>query len=357
MFKKVKPKKLNGQFLNGSMIVELAKAYVDTLNTGRMPTIESAWDYMCEEENQKAVKGSLYIIKTESDKIIENFPMNSSDLLVYKENVGQIAEENFKNNIISGMSDETLKEFIGKIKAYLEDTFKDLQKQNDSMSIEIVKKYFEGSFKNEVRQALRNDKYHTYEDYEKDLETFKEEFRENFKGKHYENCLDKILVKFNERTLKDISAVKTRKLELELTAYKERIKRAEDEVIDIKEDTLKEKERLNKRNQDLEAERIQHLSKIEIISEKMKFLKDNQGEKIESLEEKCKILEKQLEEKENKILKLQDKLENFNDKMLENQSSIVRSSQQFMDAKESMSNENVALKKNLEDLKNQLELK
>lgn len=56
VFKRVKPKKLNNQYLNGPMVVELAKAYVDSLNTGKVPTIENAWDYMCSEENQRALK-------------------------------------------------------------------------------------------------------------------------------------------------------------------------------------------------------------------------------------------------------------------------------------------------------------
>lgn len=46
IFKKVKPKLLKGQIINGPMLIELAEAYVKALNGGKVPTIENAWNYM-----------------------------------------------------------------------------------------------------------------------------------------------------------------------------------------------------------------------------------------------------------------------------------------------------------------------
>jgi len=44
VFKKARPKTLRGQIVSGSMLLELANSYVEALNTGSVPTIESAWD-------------------------------------------------------------------------------------------------------------------------------------------------------------------------------------------------------------------------------------------------------------------------------------------------------------------------
>jgi hypothetical protein len=46
VFKKVKPKLLKNQVINGPMLIELAEAYVRALNGGKIPTIENAWNYM-----------------------------------------------------------------------------------------------------------------------------------------------------------------------------------------------------------------------------------------------------------------------------------------------------------------------
>lgn len=60
IFKKIKPKMLNGQMLNASMLIELCKAYIQAMNTGNMPNIENAWSYLCKNESQKALNGKFF---------------------------------------------------------------------------------------------------------------------------------------------------------------------------------------------------------------------------------------------------------------------------------------------------------
>ncbi|CAI2380294.1 unnamed protein product [Moneuplotes crassus] len=355
VFRKVKPKKINGEYLNGPMIIELAKAYVDSFNRGGVPTIESAWDYMRTEENLKACNNSINIIKKEVANLQTKLPIDTEELKSFREIVRRSAEENFSKSVISGIPKEEEKEFLQKINKYLQEAMKDLESRNTSKSSELVKKHFEKNFKNIVRQNLREDKYPTYEDYEKDLETFKEEFKELFPGRHFEACLDPFLQKFNSQVHKDISMVATKKLEFQLATEKERVKRAERELIEGKEDLHKEKDRISKKLSDLENERIQNLSKIEILNEKLKYANNDKGEKVKMLEEKCQKLEAKLEEKEAKIEKLEDKLENNNSKMLESHNNMVRSSQQFMEAKDNMANENIQLKRTVETLNKKLD--
>jgi hypothetical protein len=47
IFKKVKPKVLNGKPLTGEMILELALAYTNAINSGSVPNIQNAWTYVC----------------------------------------------------------------------------------------------------------------------------------------------------------------------------------------------------------------------------------------------------------------------------------------------------------------------
>ncbi len=50
VFTKARPKTMNGHALNGSMLVELAQSYVQALNNGEVPVIESAWTNVCQFE-------------------------------------------------------------------------------------------------------------------------------------------------------------------------------------------------------------------------------------------------------------------------------------------------------------------
>jgi hypothetical protein len=55
IFKRVKPKVLNGKFITGEMLLELCYAYTDSINKGSVPCIESAWTYLCQNECQRAI--------------------------------------------------------------------------------------------------------------------------------------------------------------------------------------------------------------------------------------------------------------------------------------------------------------
>ena len=50
IFRNVKPKQLNGKTLNGSMLLELCRSYVDAINDGKVPCIENAWSYVLKHE-------------------------------------------------------------------------------------------------------------------------------------------------------------------------------------------------------------------------------------------------------------------------------------------------------------------
>jgi hypothetical protein len=54
IFKRVKPKTLNGMSITGDSLLSLAEVYVDSINKGSVPCIESAWTSVCKDECNKA---------------------------------------------------------------------------------------------------------------------------------------------------------------------------------------------------------------------------------------------------------------------------------------------------------------
>ena len=51
----MKVKKLQGRNLSGDMFSNLIKSYVLAINEGAIPNIQTAWQYLCEDECVKAV--------------------------------------------------------------------------------------------------------------------------------------------------------------------------------------------------------------------------------------------------------------------------------------------------------------
>lgn len=60
---RIKPKQLNNKPLNGEMLYNLAKSYVDSINSGAVPSIESSWSYICKNECQKAMMDAYQIFE------------------------------------------------------------------------------------------------------------------------------------------------------------------------------------------------------------------------------------------------------------------------------------------------------
>jgi|DEB0MinimDraft_12_1074336.scaffolds.fasta_scaffold25330_3 hypothetical protein len=59
VFKRVKPKQMNGRLLSGRMFLELCQAYTASINTGSVPSIEGAWTSLCKNENLRAIKQAI----------------------------------------------------------------------------------------------------------------------------------------------------------------------------------------------------------------------------------------------------------------------------------------------------------
>ena len=47
------------------MLIELASSYVTAINTGKLPTIENAWDYVQQAELERSIKDSITQMKQE----------------------------------------------------------------------------------------------------------------------------------------------------------------------------------------------------------------------------------------------------------------------------------------------------
>ena len=78
---RVRPKRLNGKCLNGAMFWNLMKSYVDAINKGAIPSIESSWAYICKNECLKAQDDAFEIFqKTLTDELANGGPFYDNEL-------------------------------------------------------------------------------------------------------------------------------------------------------------------------------------------------------------------------------------------------------------------------------------
>jgi hypothetical protein len=63
----MKVKGMNDKGMDGLMWIELAKQYLEAINGGTVPSIESSWTYICKQRLANALDEA----KKEFDKMIE----------------------------------------------------------------------------------------------------------------------------------------------------------------------------------------------------------------------------------------------------------------------------------------------
>ena len=83
------------------MLVEMANAYCDALNAGSIPTIESAWDYVRQEEVTKGVKMAIESEEVRSQLLSisnQQVPLTSQHLDQLKDAVKSTALDIFESS-------------------------------------------------------------------------------------------------------------------------------------------------------------------------------------------------------------------------------------------------------------------
>lgn len=116
IFKRTKPKVLNGKFITGELFLELCQSYTQAINKGSVPCIESAWTYLCQNECQRGIQDSIaHYEKEMREKTFLN--AKSTDCVNYsqlKDNHKRLRDESlvlFREKAVG----DNLKDFEGKI--------------------------------------------------------------------------------------------------------------------------------------------------------------------------------------------------------------------------------------------------
>jgi len=81
VLQRVKAKKINGKPLNGAMFWNLMSSYVESINKGAIPSIESSWAYICKNECLKGLDDAYDIFqKSMSEEMSNGAPFYENEL-------------------------------------------------------------------------------------------------------------------------------------------------------------------------------------------------------------------------------------------------------------------------------------
>ena len=65
---RIEPKSINNAELDGRSWIDLISQYVQSINNGTVPDIQSSWIYICRSQGQAAFENSLKLFEEELEK-------------------------------------------------------------------------------------------------------------------------------------------------------------------------------------------------------------------------------------------------------------------------------------------------
>jgi hypothetical protein len=172
---RVKPKKLNGKMLTGTMFWNLLSSYVESINKGAIPSIESSWAYICKNECLKAMENSFDIfMKNLNDELKDGGPFYDGELKDLYTKCKKIALDNFQKVAVGDVKEK----FFEDLKEKMKNKYLTIKQDNEHSCEQECIMFLRQSY-TEIDRALKNGQYPSFIDYLHDIEQFKAIFEES----------------------------------------------------------------------------------------------------------------------------------------------------------------------------------
>lgn len=117
-----KPKQMNGAFVNGSALVGLAQAYTEAMNTGAVPTIQTAWQAVVTSQSHEALEAAVKLFEERVAEVFKhNKPVSSETLQEEFDGIERAAVSLLKERSVGdeshiGRLEDSLREKLSAIK-------------------------------------------------------------------------------------------------------------------------------------------------------------------------------------------------------------------------------------------------
>lgn len=323
VFKKVKPKSFNGKILSGSMLVELIKSILESINSGGIPVIENSWKYVLHNESQKNITDSVNNYKAKINKFKDDNKENTnffSDLDNFQKKLIKDISNDFEANSPSLDKSEII-EFTDKLKTKINEEYKRFNDENAKFFENRMSDILDKNTKKLV-DAFETDKYaKNYYQFFQDLENLKEiteSCTPDFPMKKeiiFEKMIT-IVKKFIEMTFlknKILNEKEITNLRNDLANITNKLKIKTEEYENLKNEGSVNNDKLNKQFHELKSKEKSLEDRIKILENEKRVLEGDLEKKVREIKNEN---ENRLEKLKNDINKLENELKNKDDQIL-----------------------------------------
>ena len=317
VFDNIRPKNINGGFMNGPMFLNLAKMYVESLNSDELPNINTSWKIVIDSQMKSAFDSGLEYYMNEMNNLdYKNFLTSEK---IYKEHY-EIREKSLSH--IMDLSSMNIPTNI------FMDNYKNLEKKiNEEFMTNFFLKW-EAECKSQCENILTK----LIEEYKKSpelneifacLDTISEVLnfidKSDTNEKKYEVMYPKIINFFIELIKKE---------------FKETKMKNEQKLNELQQELIYNQELLEKNKKILEEMRNNYENQIKEIKEENL---ENRIDLEAKIDEKEKILQNMKNSNENKVEEMKLKIDELNNVI----KSYQNQEQEFKDKKNKKNNSGI----------------
>ena len=284
VMRKAKLKLLNGKKVTGDMLGSLATAYVQAINTGSVPNIDNAWNYMCKSECERLTQASV----TELEATMTGFtyPEQASNLKEKYQNRRDELVQKFRLQAVG----PNINNYEAELKNKLRQVYNRVKETNEKAIAAACEKTFAGFYRDSL-EKLKAGEYTQLLTFKRDLDNYITEFR---KGELKGVAAEKKLSEFSEKILTEAAEHIQRGVNQESQNQQRRMAQmlelAQTQLAQKKEEYAKEAEdlkaRLEKAEKDGHAVKAQALTatlQLEEYQRDKQRLEERYKERIEEL--------------------------------------------------------------------------
>lgn len=285
IYEKAPPKKMQGQALNGPMLVELTKSYVQSMNSGAVLTISTAWEGVVQQECQKALAAAMRTYESKITTAVEEKGiMEQEDLLALHREAERAATKVFRIKAVGGsywkLEDE--------LKKFIEEIFERVSLQNYQKSAASCEQII-NNLARYIDDYINDNKIQAIEQLESEWQKIIDTYQRTAKGPAKPIVVAKVLAKkpveTSRRTHVNILRVITENFESRIKTERERHNEEYKRVNDLYTEAVQVRRNLDSLVSQLTRDNADLNKKISNLEEEMRVLL-NQSLKLRKRMEK-----------------------------------------------------------------------
>eukprot|EP00746_Dinoflagellata_sp_MGD_P001050 gnl/MRDRNA2_/MRDRNA2_101944_c0_seq1.p1 gnl/MRDRNA2_/MRDRNA2_101944_c0~~gnl/MRDRNA2_/MRDRNA2_101944_c0_seq1.p1 ORF type:complete len:602 (-),score=138.91 gnl/MRDRNA2_/MRDRNA2_101944_c0_seq1:26-1831(-) len=143
----------NGEFITGNRLVALLEAYVDSLNSGKVPAIGSTWQHVSNGECQQGLDDALRHFGVQTLSLSSNFPCTEEDLEEGLTKAEREARDIFDKRALG--DDVIRKAHFSELAKAVEEKGARLRTQNEDTAVRANEGFLRGYWNSAVEAKLR----------------------------------------------------------------------------------------------------------------------------------------------------------------------------------------------------------